>query len=59
VNNAQKEKSEDALELRPDAWDRFERAVDVVTKSGPQHRPPKPPDKPVKGADSRKPKPAK
>jgi hypothetical protein len=25
-------------ELRPDAWERFERAVDTVTKSPPQHR---------------------
>jgi hypothetical protein len=26
------------LELHPDAWQRFERAVDVVAKSPPQHR---------------------
>jgi hypothetical protein len=26
------------IELSPDAWDRFERAVDTVSKSGPQHR---------------------
>jgi hypothetical protein len=26
------------IELRPDAWARFERAVDVVAKSPPQHR---------------------
>jgi hypothetical protein len=25
-------------ELKPDAWARFERAVDVVAKSPPQHR---------------------
>jgi hypothetical protein len=25
-------------ELRPDAWQHFERAVDVVAKSPPQHR---------------------
>jgi len=25
-------------ELAPDAWKRFERAVDVVAKSPPQHR---------------------
>jgi hypothetical protein len=25
-------------ELNPDAWSRFERAVDVVAKSPPQHR---------------------
>jgi hypothetical protein len=26
------------IELHPDAWERFERAVDVVAKSPPQHR---------------------
>jgi hypothetical protein len=26
------------IELEPDAWQRFERAVDVVVKSPPQHR---------------------
>jgi hypothetical protein len=26
------------VELEPDAWQRFERAVDVVAKSPPQHR---------------------
>jgi hypothetical protein len=26
------------LEFEPDAWHRFERAVDVVAKSPPQHR---------------------
>jgi hypothetical protein len=26
------------LELHPDAWERFERAADVVAKSPPQHR---------------------
>jgi hypothetical protein len=26
------------LEFEPDAWPRFERAVDVVAKSPPQHR---------------------
>jgi hypothetical protein len=26
------------VELQPDAWSRFERAVDVVAKSPPQHR---------------------
>jgi hypothetical protein len=30
------------LELVPDAWQRFERAVDVVAKSPPQHRTKKP-----------------
>jgi hypothetical protein len=26
------------IELEPDAWERFERAVKVVAKSPPQHR---------------------
>jgi hypothetical protein len=26
------------IDLEPDAWQRFERAVDVVAKSPPQHR---------------------
>jgi hypothetical protein len=26
------------IELEPDAWQRFERAVNVVAKSPPQHR---------------------
>lgn len=26
------------IELEPDAWERFTRAVDVVAKSPPQHR---------------------
>jgi hypothetical protein len=26
------------IEMQPDAWARFERAVDVVAKSPPQHR---------------------
>jgi hypothetical protein len=26
------------LELYPDAWDRFERAVDAAVKSGPKHK---------------------
>jgi hypothetical protein len=26
------------VELHPDAWERFERAVKTVTKSPPQHR---------------------
>jgi hypothetical protein len=26
------------IELEPDAWQRFERAVDTVAKSPPQHR---------------------
>jgi hypothetical protein len=31
-------KAKDDLEILPDAWERFERAVDTVIKSGPQHR---------------------
>ena len=27
------------IEFIPDAWERFERAVDAVSKSGPQHKP--------------------
>jgi hypothetical protein len=30
------------IELEPDAWQRFERAIDVVAKSPPQHRTAKP-----------------
>jgi len=26
------------MELHPDAWERFERAIDTVAKSPPQHR---------------------
>ena len=33
----------DEVELVPDAWERFEKAVDKVAKSPPQHRS-KPPD---------------
>jgi len=29
------------IELRPDGWDRFTRAVDAAVKSGPKHRPSK------------------
>jgi hypothetical protein len=29
---------EQPLELHPDAWQRFERAVDIVAKSPPQHK---------------------
>lgn len=32
------EKVAQKLELEPDAWERFERAVKVVAKSPPQHR---------------------
>jgi hypothetical protein len=31
-------KSGTEIELQPDAWQRFERAIDVVAKSPPQHR---------------------
>jgi hypothetical protein len=30
--------STDKDEVRPDAWPRFERAVDAAVKSGPKHR---------------------
>jgi len=32
------QKKQSVVELEPDAWRRFERAVDVVVKSPPQHR---------------------
>jgi hypothetical protein len=32
----------DKGELLPDAWERFERAVAAVSKSGPQHKKPTP-----------------
>jgi hypothetical protein len=32
------EKDKTQVELHPDAWQRFERAIDVVAKSPPQHR---------------------
>lgn len=42
-------------ELHPDAWQRFERAVDVVAKSPPQHRvKPKPTGKVPKSPGKRK-----
>jgi hypothetical protein len=31
-------KNRENIELQPDAWSRFERAIDVVAKSPPQHR---------------------
>ena len=31
-------KSQPDVELEPDAWERFERAVKVVVKAPPQHR---------------------
>jgi hypothetical protein len=33
-----KPQKEKEIELEPDAWQRFERAIDVVAKSPPQHR---------------------
>lgn len=33
-----KKSSEKAPEFEPDAWQRFKRAVDAVSKSPPQHR---------------------
>jgi hypothetical protein len=33
---------EPEIELEPDAWERFERAVDIVAKSPPQPRTAKP-----------------
>jgi hypothetical protein len=44
-------------ELHPNAWSRFERAVDVVAKSPPQHRiKNKPAKTPKRRASSSKPK---
>jgi hypothetical protein len=33
-----KSKSSKAIELYPDAWERFERAIGAVAKAPPQHR---------------------
>jgi hypothetical protein len=38
MGNPPKRKNAADSELHPDAWARFERAVDVVAKSPPQHR---------------------
>jgi len=27
------------IELRPDGWERFEKAIDAAVKGGPRHRP--------------------
>ena len=35
---SKKPRAEEVSDLFPDAWARFERAVDVVAKSPPQHR---------------------
>jgi hypothetical protein len=37
-----KTQKEPEIELAPDAWQRFEKAVSTVAKSGPKHRPAKP-----------------
>jgi hypothetical protein len=37
-----KTKKTEEIELVPDAWERFEKAVATVAKSGPKHRPAKP-----------------
>ncbi len=34
-------KKKPAQEMRPDGWERFERAVDAAIKSGPKHKAPK------------------
>jgi len=30
---------EEEIELRPDGWERFEKAVDIAVSGGPKHRP--------------------
>ena len=35
-NKAKSEQTE--IEFRPDAWERFERAVDAAVKGGPKHK---------------------
>lgn len=43
-----KPKDEAEIELHPDGWQRFERAVDAAVKSGPKHRvAPKPKTRPA------------
>jgi hypothetical protein len=39
VAKKQKAKVEPDIELRPDGWARFERAVGAAVTSGPKHRP--------------------
>jgi hypothetical protein len=34
----QKKTKGDEIELRPDGWERFGKAVDAAVKSGPKHR---------------------
>jgi hypothetical protein len=38
------------IETLPDAWERFERAVDVVVKAKPNHRVAKPPKRSVRAS---------
>ncbi|MGD0148985.1 MAG: hypothetical protein ABSB77_10395 [Xanthobacteraceae bacterium] len=55
MSETKKSKSE---EFRTDAWERFERAIDVVAKSPPQHRAekkPRPKKVPKRRASSSKP----
>jgi hypothetical protein len=39
-------------EFLPDAWERFEKAVSTVAKSGPKHRPAKPEKANRKGVET-------
>jgi hypothetical protein len=41
MKRAKSKQKAHGIEFMPDAWARFERAVDVVAKSPPQHRKPK------------------
>jgi hypothetical protein len=41
VGEEMKKRQTTKIELRPDGWDRFTRAVDAAVKSGPKHRPSK------------------
>jgi hypothetical protein len=36
-----REPKDTEIELRPDGWERFGKAVDAAVKSGPKHRPPR------------------
>jgi hypothetical protein len=52
--NRERKKAGEQIEMQPDAWSRFERAVDVVAKSPPQHRAaPKRPRKKARKAKKR------
>jgi hypothetical protein len=46
-------KDKEKIEMHPDAWSRFERAVDVVAKSPPQHQE-KPKPRKRKGSGKKK-----